>query len=195
MKFLCPRHRRMFNSLSLNEKNDLWLLWMEYAITFSENRDSDKLIAASGSAFDLACLARTQHPDCMQVELTLAAILVCQALRDRGDIRAADQVLFRALDSLQSSGTSPGIAGRCNTNDCLEVLLDTRRHPEFFAEYLNWPTCPFSSPAARRQWPCTDRLRRSYGYALHTPEPGSGTQNVGSELDGKPRRCSGLHQY
>lgn len=53
MKFLCPRHRRMFNSLSLNEKNDLWLLWMEYAITFSENRDSDKLIAASGSAFDL----------------------------------------------------------------------------------------------------------------------------------------------
>src|SRR5690554_2058859 len=74
MKFLCPRHRRMFASLSLNEKNDLWLLWMEYAFTFSENHDSDKLVAATGSAFELACLARKHHPDCMQVELTLAAI-------------------------------------------------------------------------------------------------------------------------
>src|SRR5690606_33208758 len=77
-------------SSDLTEKNDLWLLWMEYAFTFSENQDSDKLVAATGSAFDLACLARKHHPDCMQVELTLAAILVCRALRDRGDISAAE---------------------------------------------------------------------------------------------------------
>ncbi|WP_396622226.1 hypothetical protein [Marinobacter sp. W-8] len=149
MKFLCPRHRRMFASLSLNEKNDLWMLWMEYAFTFSENRDSDKLVAATGSAFDLACLARKHHPDCMQVELTLAAILVCRALRDRGDIGAAEHVLFQALDSLQSSEPCPGITGRCSTDECLEVLLDHRRHSEFFAEYLNWPSFPFTTPATR----------------------------------------------
>lgn len=149
MKFLCPRHRALFSSLSLGEKNDLWLLWMEHAITFSEAPDPDKLIAVTGSAFDLACLARTHHPDSMQVELTLAAILVCRALRDKGDNSAADHVLFRAIDSLQSAescGNSP--SGRRSTDECLEVLLDTRRQPGFFAEYLNWPSFPFTTPVA-----------------------------------------------
>ncbi|MBN7769938.1 hypothetical protein KUV44_14345 [Marinobacter daepoensis] len=151
MKFLCPRHRDLFSSLSLGEKNDLWLLWMEHAITFSEapDPDPDKMIAVTGSAFDLACLARIHHPDSMQVELTLAAILVCRALRDKGESSAADRVLFRALDSLQSTeswGGSP--SGQCSTDECLEVLLDTRRQPGFFAEYLNWPSFPFTTPVA-----------------------------------------------
>src|SRR5690554_3048540 len=42
MKFLCPRHRRMFARLSLNEQNDLWLFWMEYAFTFCETEQTEK---------------------------------------------------------------------------------------------------------------------------------------------------------
>ncbi|MGC8119639.1 hypothetical protein [Marinobacter sp. VGCF2001] len=140
MKFLCPRHRTMFARLSLSEKNDLWLLWMEHAMTFNERQDSNKLIAITGSAFDLACMARRHDPDAMQVELTLAAILVGRALRDTGDIASADRVLFRALDSL---GTTDAVlsspSGRCNTDECLQVLLDVRRQPEFITRYLNWP--------------------------------------------------------
>ncbi|KPQ28949.1 MAG: hypothetical protein HLUCCX14_08660 [Marinobacter excellens HL-55] len=145
MKFLCPRHRRMFASLSLNEQNDLWMFWMEYAFTFSETEQTEKMIVATGSAFDLACLARAEHPEYMHVELTLSAILVCRALRDRGDYTAADYVLFSALESLQSVGpcyTSP--SGGCSTDQCIEVLLDTSRQSGFFAEYLNWPTTPLA---------------------------------------------------
>lgn len=145
MKFLCPRHRQMFVSLSLNEQNDLWMFWMEYAFTFSETEQTEKMIVATGSAFDLACLARAEHPECMHVELTLSAILVCRALRDRGDYTAADYVLFSALQSLQSVAphyTSP--SGGCSKDQCIEVLLDTSRQSGFFAEYLNWPTTPLA---------------------------------------------------
>ena len=150
MKFLCPRHRRMFASLSTNEQNDLWLFWMEYAFTFCEKQEPEKMIAATGSAFDLACLARADQPDCMHVELTLSAILVCRALRDRGDHSAADYVLFSAVESLQSAEPCYGSpSGGCTTDRCLEVLLDTSRQPGFFAEYLNWPKIPESRPAAQ----------------------------------------------
>ncbi|MFO8141773.1 MAG: hypothetical protein R6T87_07795 [Marinobacter sp.] len=145
MKFLCPRHRRMFTSLSLTEQNDLWLFWMEYAFTFCETAETEKVIAATGSAFDLACLARADHPDCMHVELTLSAILVCRTLRDRGDHAAADYVLFSALESLQAADPCDGSAsGGCSTGQCVEVLLDTSRQASFFADYLNWPETPLA---------------------------------------------------
>lgn len=156
MKFLCPRHRRMFANLSLKEQNDLWMFWMENAFTFCENRDTEKVIMVTGSAFDLACLARSRHPDTMHVELTLSAILLCRALRDNHDLAAADEVLLRALDSLQSvelGQYSP--SGGYNTDQCIEILLDRSRHPGFFAQYLNWPEFPFSDDtrAARRARP------------------------------------------
>lgn len=145
MKFLCPRHRQMFARLSINEQNDLWLFWMEYAFTFCETEETEKMIAATGSAFDLACLARADHPECMHVELTLSAILVCRALRDRGDYSAADYVLFSALESLQSAKPCYGSpSGGCSTDQCIEVLLDTSRQVSFFAEYLNWPGTPLA---------------------------------------------------
>lgn len=148
MKFLCPRHRQMFARLSINEQNDLWLFWMEYAFTFCETEQTEKMIAATGSAFDLACLARADHPECMHVELTLSAILVCRALRDRGDHNAADYVLFSALESLQSSEPCYGSpSGGCSTDQCIEVLLDTSRQASFFAEYLNWPATPLAPRA------------------------------------------------
>jgi len=150
MKFLCPRHRRMFANLSLSEQNDLWMFWMEYAFTYCEAQDTEKMIAATGSAFDLACLARADHPSCMQVELTLSAILVCRALRDRGDHTAADYVLFCALESLQSAEPCYGSpSGCCSTDECIEVLLDISRQPEFFTEYLNWPSFPPANRANR----------------------------------------------
>ncbi|HLV78089.1 MAG TPA: hypothetical protein VKY53_09225 [Marinobacter sp.] len=147
MNFLCPRHRQMFSNLPLTEQNDLWLLWMEYALTFCEAQDTEKMIAATGSAFDLACLARADHPDCMHVELTLSAIFVCRALGDRGDHHAADYVLFRAIESLQAvrpSGASP--SGCCSTDECITVLLDASRQADFFSEYLNWPEMPVPQP-------------------------------------------------
>jgi hypothetical protein len=136
MKFLCPRHRQMFARLSINEQNDLWLFWMEYAFTYCET--------------DLACLARADHPECMHVELTLSAILVCRALRDRGDHNAADYVLFSALESLQSAESCYGSpSGGCSADQCIEVLLDTSRQASFFTEYLNWPATPLA-PRGRR---------------------------------------------
>ena len=150
MKFLCPRHRQIFSRLSLNEQNELWLFWMEYAFTFCENQDAEKMIAATGSAFDLACLARAEHPDCMHVELTLAAILVCRALRDRGEHNAADYVLFTAVENLQLAEPCVNSAsGCCSTDDCIAVLLDTTRQADFFSEYLNWPVFPVA------QYPAT----------------------------------------
>ncbi|WP_372964980.1 hypothetical protein [Marinobacter sp.] len=144
MKFLCLRHHQMFAKLSLNEQNNLWMLWMENAVTFCEKNNTEQMLAATGSAFDLACLARTEHPDCMQVELTLSAILVCRTLRDHGDHAAADSVLFGAIESLQSAEPCYGSpSGWCSTDECIEVLLDPSRQPEFVTEYLNWPS--FSS--------------------------------------------------
>ncbi|WP_172898571.1 hypothetical protein [Marinobacter sp. LV10R510-11A] len=57
----------MFANLSLKEQNDLWMFWMENALTFYDNRDSEKIIMVTHNAFDLACLARTRNPDCMHV--------------------------------------------------------------------------------------------------------------------------------
>jgi len=147
MKFLCPRHRSMFASLSLKEQNDLWMFWMESALTFYENRDSDKIIMVTGNAFDLACLARTRNPDCMHVELTLSAILLCNSLRGFGEHCVADDMLHRALESLLATERCYIRSGGCSSDECIEILLDASRQPEFFAQYLNWPACPFTYPS------------------------------------------------
>ncbi|MDN6321030.1 MAG: hypothetical protein L0J77_14835, partial [Marinobacter sp.] len=94
MKFICPRHRSMFANLSLNEQNDLWMFWMESAFTYSENQDSAKIIMVAGNAFDLARMARANYPDCMHVELTLSAILLCSILRNCGEHSVADDMLL-----------------------------------------------------------------------------------------------------
>lgn len=148
MTFLCPRHRRMFAKLSLNEQNDCWLFWMEHAFTFCESQDTRKLIAATGSAFDLARLARARHPDSMQVELTLSAILVCRALQNQGEHQAAQCVLASALESLRADGPCHQKHGGYSTDDCIKVLLDHSRQREFCSEYLNWPDMPALRPTA-----------------------------------------------
>ena len=145
MKFICPRHRSMFANLSLKEQNDLWMFWMENAFTFYENRDSEKIIMVTRNAFDLACLARTRNPDCMHVELTLSAILLCNSLRGCGGHRVADDMLLRALESLRATDPCHIRSGVCGSSDeCIEILLDASGQPEFFAQYLNWPACPFT---------------------------------------------------
>ena len=148
MKFICPRHRSMFANLSLKEQNDLWMFWMENAFTFYENRDSEKIIMVTRNAFDLACLARTRNPDCMHVELTLSAILLCNSLRGCGGHRVADDMLLRALESLRATEPCRIRSGGCGSSDeCIEILLDASGQPEFFAQYLNWPACPFTDPS------------------------------------------------
>ncbi|HDZ37419.1 MAG TPA: hypothetical protein ENH62_03870 [Marinobacter sp.] len=143
MKFLCPRHRLMFANLSLIEQNDLWVYWMENALTLYESRDSEKVIIVTGNAFDIACLARTRNPDCMHVELTLSAILLCSILRSCGKHCVADDMLLRALESLRASERCHIRSGECGSNnECIEILLDASLQPEFFTQYLNWPSCP-----------------------------------------------------
>lgn len=148
MKQLCQRHRHMFTSLSLSEQNNLWMFWMESACTFSETNNTDKMIAATGRAFNLARLARQHYPDCMHVELTLSTILVCHALQNRGDYAAADHALVNALESLRSARPCYKSARNCcSTQDCIDVLLDTSRQPRFFDDYLSWPGFPPAPPA------------------------------------------------
>jgi len=146
MKFLCPRHRSMFASLSLKEQNDLWMFWMESALTYYENQDSDKIIMVTGNAFDLACLARTRNPDCMHVELTLSAILLCNSLRGFGEHCVADNMLHQALESLLATENCHIRPSGCSSDECIEILLDASRQPEFFTQYLNWPAWPFTYP-------------------------------------------------
>ncbi len=149
MEFLCPNHRRVFADLPLDEQKELWLLWMEGAFTRYECGDRQDVISLSGSAFDLACLSHRNHDQCMHIELTLSAILVFRALWDQGDHYGADQVLARALEQLQPDGlygSDPD--GCCGVGECMEVLLDTSMHRDFFADYLNWPTIPFAPQVA-----------------------------------------------
>lgn len=151
MKFLCSRHRRMVANLSLTEQNDLWMFWMEYAATFSETHETEKMIAATGNAFNLAYLARDSHPDCMHVELTLSAILMCRILRARDDHTNADYVLFSTLESLRSANLSSSSASDCCSIDqCIEMLLDTSQQARFFAEYLSWPETPWAPQEKQR---------------------------------------------
>jgi hypothetical protein len=146
MKFLCPSHRSMFANLSLKEQNDLWMFWMESAFTFYESQNSEKIIMVSRNAFDLVWLARTRNPDCMHVELTLSVILLCSSLRGCGEHCVADDMLLRALESLRAAEPCHSRSGGCGSDECIEILLDASRQPEFFAQYLNWPAWPFTYP-------------------------------------------------
>lgn len=107
------------------------------------------MIMVIGNAFDLACLARSRNPDCMQVELTLSAILLCRSLRDCGEHCLADDLLLRALGSLRATEPCRTRSDGCgsSSDECIEILMDTRRQPEFLSQYLNWPAgaCTYSS--------------------------------------------------
>lgn len=148
MEFLCPNHRRVFADLPLDEQKELWLFWMENAFARYEKGDWRDVITMSGSAFDLACLSHGHHDQCMHIELTLSAILVFRALWDQGEHYGADQVMARALEQLQPDGLcASNPDGCCGSEECMEVLLDTSMHCDFFADYLNWPITPFAPRA------------------------------------------------
>ena len=150
MEFLCPNHKRMFADLPLDNQQDLWLSWMEHSRSHSQQQDWDNVIALAGSAFDLACLARTRHPETMHVELTLSAIIAYRSLQMRDRAGHARQMVLRALDNLQAqTARHTGLNGYCITDECIEVLLDASRQPGFFADYLNWPSFPFSQYRVR----------------------------------------------
>lgn len=146
MKFLCPNHRQQFADLPLEERKDLWLFWMENAKACSEQGQLQDVISLAGSAFDLACLSCGADETCMHVELTLSAILVSRALLDRGDRNAMDAVLLRALECLQHPDSQAANDGCCDFQECVSVLIDPARQADFFSDYLNWPTLPFTPP-------------------------------------------------
>lgn len=149
MEFLCPNHRRVFADLPLVEQKALWLFWMETARTRYQQGSRREVISLSGCAFDLACLSNSSHDECMHIELTLSAILVFRALSDHGDHYGAEKVLAMALEQLQPERLcGAGSDGCCGAGECIEVLLDTSLHRDFFADYLNWPTIPFTQQAA-----------------------------------------------
>ncbi|WP_138439683.1 hypothetical protein [Marinobacter alexandrii] len=152
MEFLCPTHRQQFANLSLEERKDLWLFWMENAHACIERGDWRDVISLSGSAMDLACLDGATDESCMHVELTLAAILVSQALSICGDITGKEQVLSRALKVLRTDDSLAISPECCGMDECVLVLSDRTRHAEFFSDHLNWsaPHFPFRQPVVSR---------------------------------------------
>jgi hypothetical protein len=147
MDFLCANHRQQFADLSLEERKDLWLLWMERARTCIETNRWRDVVSLSGSAMDLASLEGPADESCMHLELTLATILVAQALSICGDLRGKERVLFRALDSLHADDQLAPSPECCGMEECVAVLLDRSRHAEFFSDHLNW--CPSTFPFQR----------------------------------------------
>jgi hypothetical protein len=142
MEFLCPNHRRQFESLTIEEQKDLWLLWMGSAHASSEREQWQEAISLSGSAFDLACLDGANGNICMHIEVTLSAILVSQVLRVCGNRTGSEQVVFRALECLADERYTASHDG-CELRECVSVLLDRSRQADFLADYFNWPSLPF----------------------------------------------------
>lgn len=152
MEFLCTNHRQQFADMSVEERKDLWLFWMENAHACIERGDWRDVISLSGSAMDLACLQGPSEETCMHVELTLAAILVSQSLSICGDATNKERVLIRALEFLRSDHFST-IPPECyGIEECVVVLLDQTRHAEFFSDHLNWSAPHFllRQPLVRR---------------------------------------------
>lgn len=144
MKFLCPNHRLQFAQLSLEERKDLWLFWMENAHACSEQGQWQDVISLSGSAFDLACLHEPRDDAGMHIELTLSAILVCRALSDRGNRAGMDAVVLRALECLEHHEKQASSEGCYDIHECVAVLINPSLQAEFFTDYLNWPSLPFA---------------------------------------------------
>lgn len=146
MEFLCPNHRQQFADLSLEERKDLWVFWMENAYDFSQRGQWRDVISLAGSAFDLACLNGPGDESCMHIELTLSAILVSRALSDQGERAGMDAVILRALEALGRPTHSDPAEGCCDIHECVSVLIDPSRHADFFTDYLNWPFLPGLPP-------------------------------------------------
>ncbi|MDX1634117.1 MAG: hypothetical protein R3280_05750 [Marinobacter sp.] len=156
MEFLCPNHRRQFSDLSSQERRDLWHFWMENAYTSSEQGQWKDVICLSGSAFDLACLDLVDGQTGMHTELTLSAILVSRVLGNQGESAGAQRVIERALESLLDTLNTAPSGDRAALESCVAVLLDASRQTDFFADYLNWPSLPF-----------TERRRAAVYRTLH----------------------------
>ncbi|TGN39498.1 hypothetical protein [Marinobacter confluentis] len=150
MDFLCPAHRNQFSELPLKERHDLWLFWMESARSMIENGEWRDVVSLVGSAFDLACLHPQGEQPQMHTELTLSAILVFRVLSDLGERSAAEQVFYRALDSLPSDPTHLTLPQRVQVKDCVEVLLNTGRQSDFFLKHLDWRALPIGQSRSCR---------------------------------------------
>lgn len=154
MEFLCSTHRHRFSAMTLDQQRDLWLVWMECAQIQYRQQQWRAAVSLSGSAFELACLARVGNERCMHIELTLAAIYVTNALAAFGDPAGAEQVIYQALDALIPDELClAGVEGNCDISECMEVLLDTSRQQDFFEDYLNWPFFP-TPVDMQGQWDC-----------------------------------------
>ncbi len=143
MNFLCPNHRLQFAQLSLEERKDLWLFWMENAHACSKQGQWREVVSLSGSAFDLACLHQPRDGSSMYIELTLSAILVSRALSDRGNRAGMDAVMLRALECLEHHERQASSEDCYDIHECVTALINPSRQAEFFADYLNWPSLPF----------------------------------------------------
>lgn len=150
MDFLCPAHRNQFSELPQEERQDLWLFWMESARSMIENGEWRDVVSLVGSAFDLACLRPQGEQPQMHTELTLSAILVSRLLSDLSERTAAEQVFYRALDHLHSNPTRMTLPQRVGVEKCVEVLLNTAHQSEFFLKHLNWHALPFGQSRSCR---------------------------------------------
>jgi hypothetical protein len=150
MDFLCPAHRRQFAELPLEERQDLWLFWMENARAMMENGEWRDVVSLVGSAFDLACLNPRGEQPGMHTELTLSAILLSRVLSDLGEQSGAERVFYRALDSLHAEPALMTLPTRVAVKECVDVLLNTARQSEFFLKHLDWRALPFGQNRACR---------------------------------------------
>lgn len=150
MDFLCPAHRYQFARLPLEERQDLWLFWMENARSMMESGEWRDVVSLVGSAFDLASLRPEADQFGMHTELTLSAILLNRVLSDPGEQAGAERVLFRALDCLYADPDLMTLPTRIAVKECGEVLLNTAQQSEFFLKYLNWRALPIGQSRACR---------------------------------------------
>lgn len=145
MNFLCPSHRQRFADLPPGERKDLWLSWMKQACACSEESHWQGVLSFAGCAFDLACLQGSNDKESgMGIELTLSAILVSRVLFDFTDRAGSEAVILRALENLLVNQHAVSSADHQETEECISVLMDRSRQPDFFADYLNWSTLAFA---------------------------------------------------
>ena len=140
MEFMCAYHRRQFEALTLRQQQDLWLFWMESALSHYERLDWRSGASLAGCAFDLSWLAHQRHREaCMPVEMTLAAIFAARVLSEQGESGQAETVIELALKRLAASEPLWDESVPDEVKKCLQVLMDPPRQVDFFETYLNWP--------------------------------------------------------
>jgi len=133
VKFLCDYHEERFAALSVANRQDVWLLWIDEALNQYQQRRLRDAVKHAGCAFDLACLGESKEPGSMPVELTLAAIFLLRALAEYGVRSECHLVRARALSVLECC------PGDTEANRCRAVLCDQFEQSGFFQSYFNWP--------------------------------------------------------